>query len=497
VIDTTPAFATTEDSLPEVHGGFAVPDAVFITPSGESSGVTDRSNIQTALDANFHVILQPGTFFTNQILEYPGDIGISAFGPPGTTKIRAVSAMSAVLATKGWNNNTNTTGQNPVRLANFEIDANGLATYGLVIQNFWSYFDDLQVFNSLSDGIRMDGFDVNGTTQLTSGGVENHFTGCQVRNCGGVGIRSIEPTNTIFTDGFIADCIIQDPNGNAIDIQRSAGWKIDGNHLYGLPTRGIVCGNGFMTRVANNYIETWGQSGSSGFYSAIDFSSTPMFSQRGATITGNTMTQNSPPRNAGTTIRAISCRAGTGATAAVTVTGNLFTTLQSTGAAAYEGLVFENQAASSTLFAVGNGNSAVGPWTLPLRLITNGGSINYYGESATIPWQKFSALGYQNNWTDGTDANAVYRRDNLPNKSVSFAGSLTVPVGAASGQTIVTLPAAYRPLNAQMIPVRDKNGNKIVFLSVGSSGVVAFQQTAGTVTAGDILDFNGRIYLDV
>lgn len=133
-------------------------------------------------------------------------------------------------------------------------------------------------------------------------------------------------------------------------------------------------------------------------------------------------------------------------------------------------------------------NSGVAEWASDAIKQNNGGSAE--------TWHLFSALGYLNGWLDGTDALPSYKFAASPDNSVSFVGSLTAPVGVAAGQSIATLAAAYRPNNLQMIAARNKTGNIACMLSVGPAGTIAIQFPAGGIAAGNIIQFEGRYYLD-
>ena len=126
--------------------------------------------------------------------------------------------------------------------------------------------------------------------------------------------------------------------------------------------------------------------------------------------------------------------------------------------------------------------------------------VNALLASGVDAWHLFSALTYQNNWSNGTLAPAQYRYEAWPLKSVTLTGSLTVPTGFVVGQLIVTLPAAYRPASGHTHTIWARNTSQTgmgAFLQVGSAGSLTWQgaTSAGTV-AGDIIFFAGSIYLD-
>jgi hypothetical protein len=114
-------------------------------------------------------------------------------------------------------------------------------------------------------------------------------------------------------------------------------------------------------------------------------------------------------------------------------------------------------------------------------------------------WQSMNTRGYQNGWLDGGRVPGQYRLEAAPANSVSLVGSLTVPVGFAVGQTIVNLPAGYRPAAGkdQSILGRDININGVLAgFSLGSAGNLTWRGGTSAVSVGDIIDFEGRVYLD-
>lgn len=115
------------------------------------------------------------------------------------------------------------------------------------------------------------------------------------------------------------------------------------------------------------------------------------------------------------------------------------------------------------------------------------------------PWHTFSGRGYQNSWSDAAGrVPGKYRLETAAGNVAILVGSLLVPAGFAVGQTIVNLPAAYRPLNPQSIVGRNTSviGAGVLF-EVSAAGNLIFRGSIATSTSvGDVLDFSGRIYLD-
>jgi hypothetical protein len=162
--------------------------------------------------------------------------------------------------------------------------------------NWQSAIRNVHVYNCKGSGIVLTDAKRNGTSIGASTVVENRIENCRVSTCDGRGIYVWEQSGSgKLTDGFCVDNIINSCALDAILIQRGAGWKIDGNHTYtgsGLGTMAIRVNNCFSTRITNNYVDNYGQSATTGFYSGIRAelgTASPSSGARGSVITGNTI----------------------------------------------------------------------------------------------------------------------------------------------------------------------------------------------------------------
>lgn len=168
---------------------------------------------------------------------------------------------NALLASQGWINNATLTDQ-PIMIEDLGIDGNlannGSSTaVGILLMNWSSLIRSCSISNTPSDGIQI--IDKNSAgTLITNTQPENRIIDCKFATVGGNGIHITDftaGTTTANTDGFIRNCIIQAPTLRGIWLERSAGWLIEGNHVFTSGADGINCGNGYGTRIAENYVE--------------------------------------------------------------------------------------------------------------------------------------------------------------------------------------------------------------------------------------------------
>ncbi len=149
--------------------------------------------------------------------------------------------------------------------------------YGVVLQSFQCSIEYCQFSNTGSDALRYDASGANGTNNVQGGCPENHIFRCQFNsdygNIVGNDIATNETwTGSVYTDGFIEDCIFSSAGKNSISINALAGWHIGNNHFYGSGESAIAGALPYYTRIIGNYVEgAWGQSATAGVYCAIDF----------------------------------------------------------------------------------------------------------------------------------------------------------------------------------------------------------------------------------
>jgi hypothetical protein len=359
------------------NGAFRLPGIAWVPPSGDATGATDPARIQPLLNLGItSVHLLPGQFYGNTFVEVPGDAELCGSGQQITNwQVVTGSALQAAFATAGWTGSTNTGAVNPVNVHDFTINANNAANYGYVSQNFWSKFDSLTIFNALSDGFRFDQLGANGVTALTGTAVENRVTNCQFRSCAGNGLRVNDPTHNVFTDGWLTDCAVQSSGVNGVRIDSGAGWKVEGNHVYGSPMSGIRVDRPFMTRIRDNYVESFGSSAVAGQYCGVDcFNGFVADTGYGSVIAGNTIYLTDTPASGSVFSAAIGIAASSGANATFSLAGNvLHSAVVSTTVNAVN---MHNQSGTSTMQVALGTNQITGAW--------GGGIISTPGTGTSI-----------------------------------------------------------------------------------------------------------------
>lgn len=235
-------------------------------------GVTDSTiGLQAALNAGHDCFIPAGVYIISSSLTYPGNMKIKGAGDMdgGTViKVKTGTALTTpVLCSSAWFSNSATAG-NPVEISDIKIDGNsatsGANAHGFVAMNFWSSFDRMTITNVAGAGFLFTASSQNGT-HISNTCVEAKIRRIQVRTCGGHGISIVDSATplTSCTDGFIEDCLITGAGIRAINVNRSAGWLIQGNHVYGSVTDAIKLDGCYATRVIGNYIDGFGSGGSS------------------------------------------------------------------------------------------------------------------------------------------------------------------------------------------------------------------------------------------
>lgn len=250
----------------------------YINPKDSTYGALgdnatdDTAALQAALTAaaGKAFIWPAGVYLVSASLLYPGNTKIIGAGcDDGGTVIRVkpgTALTTPVLCSTDWYNNAATSG-NPVEISDIQIDGNsatsGANAHGFTAMNFWSSFDRIAINNVTGAGFVLSANSRNGT-HISNTCVEPKLTRIQVRTCGSHGIfitDSGTPLNSC-TDGWMEDCIVTNAGARGINLEVSAGWILQGNHVYGTVKDAIKADGCYATRVIGNYIDGFG-SGSS------------------------------------------------------------------------------------------------------------------------------------------------------------------------------------------------------------------------------------------
>jgi hypothetical protein len=203
-----------------------------------------------------------GTCLINGVIVLLGDRSYIGDSRTGTIIQQANGAnLPAMLASDTWAANTNYTGD-PIRIADLTLNGNSSRNSGtnaLVIRSWMTVIEDVLVENAPGDGIQITSQSQSGVALKTTevnGRISNVF----VTNSGGNGIHIVDTTNSV-TDWDLLDSWVAYSGQSAIYMDNAAGWKIRGNHVYGIQQYALYANACYATTIDANYIEDFGDSG--------------------------------------------------------------------------------------------------------------------------------------------------------------------------------------------------------------------------------------------
>lgn len=241
--------------------GAAFAAQVDVTCTGKTS---DTSALNTAIassNAGDQVRIH-GSCLINQTIVLLGDRSYLGDSRTGTVIRQANgSNLPAMLASDSWNADTTYTG-GPIRIADLTLDGNSRSNSGtnaLVTRSWLTVIEELQVENAPSDGIQITNLSKNGVA-LTTTQVNGRISNCFVTNSGGTGIHIVDTGNSV-TDWDLLDSWVAYSGQSAIYMDNAAGWKIRGNHVYGVQQHALFANACFATSIDSNYIEDFGGAG--------------------------------------------------------------------------------------------------------------------------------------------------------------------------------------------------------------------------------------------
>jgi len=234
---------------------------VDVNCTGKTS---DTSALNTAIgNSSFGDLIQiHGTCLINATIVLLGDRSYIGDSRTGTIIRQANGAnLPAMLASDTWNSDVNYTGD-PIRIADLTLDGNSShnsGTSALVIRSWLTVIEDLLVENAPADGIQITSLSRNGVA-LTTTQVNGRISNVMVSNSGANGIHIVDTSNAV-TDWDLLDSWVAYSGQSAIYMDNAAGWKIRGNHVYGIQQHALYANACFATTIDANYIEEFGSSG--------------------------------------------------------------------------------------------------------------------------------------------------------------------------------------------------------------------------------------------
>lgn len=204
-----------------------------------------------------------GQCLINDTITLRGDrsyIGDSRTGTIITQASR--SNLVAMLASDSWNTAKQDTTGDPIRIAHLTLNGNSQnnsGTNALVIRSWLTVIEDMQIENAPADGIQITNLNKNNVA-LTNTQVNGRISNVFVTDSGGNGIHVVDSGDSV-TDWDLLDSWIANSGQSAIYMDNAAGWKIRGNHLYGVQQHAIFANRCYATAIDGNYIEDFGDSG--------------------------------------------------------------------------------------------------------------------------------------------------------------------------------------------------------------------------------------------
>jgi hypothetical protein len=211
-----------------------------------------------------------GNCLINGTIVLLGDRTYEGDSRTGTTITQASGTnLVAMLASDSWNTDSPYTGD-PIRIAHLTLNGDSTAnssTSALVIRSWLTVIEDLLVENAPADGIQITNLSKNGVALQTSQ-VNGRISNCFVTNSGGDGIHVVDTGNSV-TDWDLLDSWVASSGQSAIYMDNAAGWKVRGNHLWGVQQHALFANACYATAIDGNYIEDFGDSGGSNTWYGI------------------------------------------------------------------------------------------------------------------------------------------------------------------------------------------------------------------------------------
>jgi hypothetical protein len=231
------------------------------------NAVTDTATLNQGISASSagDEIRIHGQCLINDTITLRGDRSYIGDSRTGTIITQASgSNLVAMLASDSWNTAKQDTSGDPVRIAHLTLNGNSQnnsGTSALVIRSWLTVIEDVQIEYAPEDGIQITNLNKNNvalanTHTQVNGRISNVF----VTDSGGNGIHVVDSGNSV-TDWDLLDSWIANSGQSAIYMDNAAGWKIRGNHLYGVQQHAIFANRCYATAIDGNYIEDFGGSG--------------------------------------------------------------------------------------------------------------------------------------------------------------------------------------------------------------------------------------------
>lgn len=272
-------------ALDTIVGAINTPgSAVSVAAAGiDTTGTMDVTNaLQNLIDSSptgATIMFDPGTYLISApLVLQPGRAYIGAghnmangatIKQADNANITNTAGITGLLVTQAWANNQ-TTCDPGLLISNLAVDGNSAnnansTVCGIVLTNFWARIEDCYIYDVPTHAVLLTDVTANGTNVVTNTCSENRLYRLKIDNCGHDGIHQTSANNNSNQDGYLVDCLISGVQGGII-MDRSAGWVIRRNHLYGIRGDAIGLGLTFATIAESNYIEDFGGDYDTGTY---------------------------------------------------------------------------------------------------------------------------------------------------------------------------------------------------------------------------------------
>lgn len=170
----------------------------------------------------------------------------------------AGSGLRAVFAGDGWLNNS--TGSERCVFSGLNIDCDGAADHGIVVNSNGLMLVDVGVRGGVSHGVVLPQYCADGVTEITQATHGHHILNCRFSSNDGDGIRIESP----HMDGMIHTLhAVHNGNSGATCLQ-GTGWSFIDFHPADFGKHGLWIEKAWGTRVEACYIDTVGLNNSSG-----------------------------------------------------------------------------------------------------------------------------------------------------------------------------------------------------------------------------------------
>jgi hypothetical protein len=335
--------------------------SLYVSPQAaiNASSVGDDIWFPAAATLSATLSLKPGRSYRGALRT--GTIFTMANG----ANLDALAASEVWLSAAG-----SPTSDTPITVSGIGFNGNKAnqssgAGHGLVLMNYYSNLDNVDIYDTRGDGLRWTTTTLAGHT-VTNTMVENHLRNVSVTNPGGYGIHVEDSSYTKLTDGWLEDCAVnmESSGKDGIFVDSAAGWRITGNHVYGCLRTPINVNRSAWTRVTGNYVEAYGSSNAETQYAGI-------------ALGENRNTWVSTANNTGADNIGISVYAASSGTGEVLIVGN---GLAGVSGRTY-GIYVANQSSSATLRVHLAGNQVRG-WSTPYGGSAASGTLEITGPDA-------------------------------------------------------------------------------------------------------------------